>query len=178
VAGDEMDTTDDADRAAPAERSLSGSKKGEVRAEAGEVAEQPAKAPAAPKKAIKSARDLFIEEVGARSDRVEPTLKAQLLGTIVVEVSGNKGRYLIDGRGDTLKVSEFQETPQLRKSEQDPPTTIDCVVRLSEPHLFQVRSGELNPQLAMLSEKIRVEGRIGLAVYLFNLIAPRDRSRA
>jgi hypothetical protein len=178
VAGDKIEPTEEPTDLASAEPPASAGKTAAGKADGDDAAEAPAKAPPPPKKAVKSARDLFLEEVGGRSDRVEPTLKSQLLGTVVVEVTGNKGRYLIDGRGDSITVSEFQETPQLRKSEQDPPTAIDCVVRLSEPHLFQVRSGELNPQLAMLSEKIRVEGRIGLAVYLFNLIAPRDRSRA
>jgi putative sterol carrier protein len=36
-----------------------------------------------------------------------------------------------------------------------------------------VRSGDLNPQVAMLADKIKVKGKIGPAVYLFNLIAPR-----
>jgi putative sterol carrier protein len=43
---------------------------------------------------------------------------------------------------------------------------------MSEDHLKRIWQGELNPQIAMLSEKIRVEGRKAVAIYLFNLIAP------
>ena len=50
---------------------------------------------------------------------------------------------------------------------------VDSVISLTEQNLMAVRSGDLNPQVAMLADKIKVKGKIGPAVYLFNLIAPR-----
>jgi putative sterol carrier protein len=50
---------------------------------------------------------------------------------------------------------------------------VDSIISLTEQNLMAVRSGDLNPQVAMLADKIKVKGKIGPAVYLFNLIAPR-----
>ena len=52
----------------------------------------------------------------------------------------------------------------------------DCTIRLSEDNLLRVASGDLNPQVGMLSDKIRVTGKVSFAVYFFNLIAPRPNN--
>jgi putative sterol carrier protein len=54
--------------------------------------------------------------------------------------------------------------------------SVDAHILLSEQHLMAVRSGDLNPQVGMLTEKIKVRGKVSPAVYIFNLIAPRSRS--
>ena len=48
----------------------------------------------------------------------------------------------------------------------------DCFISLSEPDFIEIARGELNPQIAMVSEKIDVDGKADLAMYVFNLISP------
>ncbi|MFM1847500.1 MAG: sterol transfer family, partial [Pseudomonadota bacterium] len=52
----------------------------------------------------------------------------------------------------------------------------DCSIRLSEDSLLRVASGDLNPQVGMLSDKIKVQGKVSFAVYFFNLVAPRGNA--
>jgi putative sterol carrier protein len=49
-----------------------------------------------------------------------------------------------------------------------------CTISIKKDHLLSIAKGDLNPQVAMLSDKIEIEGQIGLAVYVFNLIAENN----
>ncbi|RME62034.1 MAG: hypothetical protein D6780_00530, partial [Candidatus Dadabacteria bacterium] len=45
----------------------------------------------------------------------------------------------------------------------------ECLIEIESYWLEKIFSHQLNPQIAMLSEKILVEGKATLAVYFFNL---------
>jgi len=102
-------------------------------------------------------------------------LKPHLTGSLVIELDNSGEKFLFDWRGDDAKVSPFKGEVTLATADSVDPAKIECLISLSEQNLMAVRSGDLNPQVAMLADKIRVKGRMGPAVYLFNLIAPRVR---
>jgi putative sterol carrier protein len=98
-----------------------------------------------------------------------------LAGTLVIELTNLGERFLFDWRDDEPKVSPVEGPIQLAQGEQSDAGKVDCVVSLTEQSLMSIRSGDLNPQLAMLADKVKVKGKVAPAVYLFNLVAPRER---
>jgi len=92
------------------------------------------------------------------SDRAN--LKAQLAGNLLLRFR-DSGRC-ISFEGPSGEV-------QALSSSQASGYQSDCTVDLSENHLEQILDGDLNPQVAMLSEKLRVQGKLSLAVYFFNV---------
>jgi hypothetical protein len=115
---------------------------------------------------VRNARELMTEELSRRASYANPKLRAQLVGSILVHVKGvNQERYLFDWSTETLNVATVA-----------PGTPADCTITILEDNLMRIASGDLNPQIGMLSDKITLEGRPNLAVYFFNLIAPRGAS--
>lgn len=101
---------------------------------------------------------LLMVDIPSRVEGAEEKLKATLRGTIALELYdvGKELRYDFVGGG--AKVEEGRDLKA------------DCRIRISKGHLEKVASGKLNPQIAMLSDKILVSGRAELAVYFFNLV--------
>jgi putative sterol carrier protein len=112
------------------------------------------------RKNFSNARELMTEELRMRAEESSERLRACLTGSIIVKLRERGEKYLFDW-------SSTQ--PRAEVTDQ---TTGDCVITLSENNLLRVATGELNPQIGMLSDKIAVEGKLSLAVYFFNLIAP------
>ena len=121
------------------------------------------RAPRAPR--TESAKDLLMVELPERSRHANARLRANLSGTIMVRLDDKPARYVVDWTGDQMTVVEAAAgTVDLK--------TIDCEIRISEKNLMKVVNGDLNPQIGMLSDKISVDGRLSLSVYLFNLLTP------
>jgi hypothetical protein len=134
----------------------------------------------APRKVIQNGSDVMCEELPDRAQRAGLRLKPYLTTRILVELSNSGERFLFDWREDAPKVSAVPRDVLLTTEEPTPETStdklvVDAHIILSEQHLMAIRSGELNPQVGMLTEKIRVKGKVAPAVYIFNLIAPRAR---
>jgi putative sterol carrier protein len=106
--------------------------------------------------------DIILKDLVDNASRSGAKLRELLAGTILIKLVDTGGRFLIDWSG-----------PELKSQTVGKDATADCTICLSEDHLRRIAQGDLNPQIAMLSEKVRVEGRKGAAMYLFNLIAPR-----
>ena len=113
------------------------------------------------RRAAASAEQLIMEEIPQRALRATPRLKEQLSGALVIELANTDRRYLVDWRSETLTAGAVGDTVP------------DCTIRLSEDNLMRIASGDLNPQISMLSDKVRVTGRANMALYFFNLVAPR-----
>ena len=128
------------------------------------------------RKVIQNGRDVLCEELPDRAQRAKLRLKPYLSGAVAVEFSNSGERFLFDWRGEDPKVTQLSKEMTVTVGEGADPTTVDCIISLSEQNLMSIRSGDLNPQVAMLADKIKVKGKVGPAVYLFNLVAPRDRS--
>jgi hypothetical protein len=134
-----------------------------------------------PTRQINNARDVVLEELPERAGRAAVRLKPFLTGVTVIEFTNTGERFVFDWRDDGPKVSPLSRDVVLSWEEHTGPivqadrVNADAVVFLSEQHLMSIRAGDLNPQIGMLTEKIRVQGRVSSAVYLFNLVAPRAR---
>lgn len=133
-------------------------------------------APPAPRKVIQNGRDVLCEELPDRASRAKLRLKPYLSGALAVELTNSGERFLFDWRGEDPKVTPLAKDMTVSIGEGSDPSLVDCIISLSEQNLMSVRSGDLNPQVAMLADKIKVKGKVGPAVYLFNLVAPRVRS--
>jgi len=136
----------------------------------------------ASRRAIQNGRDVLCEELPERAQRAALRLKPFLTGVLVIELTNSGERFVFDWRDDGPKthaiarevVVTLDETGSVSVAADK--VQADAIIALSEQHIMAIRSRDLNPQVGMLTEKIRVKGRVGPAVYLFNLIAPRSRS--
>lgn len=140
-----------------------------------DVEEEEEEAPPVTRKAIHTGRDVVCEELPLRAQRAKDRLRPYLAGALVIELSNSGEKFLFDWRGDEAKVSPFSGDVLLSSPENTGPSAVDCVISVSEHHLMAIRSGDLNPQVALLADKIKVKGKMSPAVYLFNLVAPRMR---
>jgi hypothetical protein len=135
----------------------------------------------APRKVIQNGRDVMCEELPDRAQRAGLRLKPYLTARILMELSNSGERYLFDWHADIAKVSAVPREVAISIDEATAADSspdklfVDAHIVLSEQHLMAIRSGDLNPQVGMLTEKIRVKGKVSPAVYIFNLIAPRSR---
>lgn len=88
-------------------------------------------------------------------------LRSHLTGIVALVTTDPSRSYRIDWSGERLVV-EAGDNPNA-----------DCRVVLSQGDLMRVVRGDLNPQIAMLSGRIRATGNPEMAMYLFNLIVRR-----
>jgi putative sterol carrier protein len=108
-----------------------------------------------------SVEELLESELEQRLLNANVRLREQLMGSIVVALDSGK-RYLVEASAEQTKVSQTESE------------SADCVIQVSGSTLLRIAAGDLNPQIAMLSDKINVRGRLSLAVYFFNLIVPQS----
>ncbi len=125
------------------------------------------------RKVIQNGRDVLCEELPGRASRAKLRMKPHLTCSLVVELTSSGEKFLFDWKGEEPKVAPVTGPISIASAEGGDPAAVDSLISLTEQNLMAVRSGDLNPQVAMLADKIKVKGKIGPAVYLFNLIAPR-----
>lgn len=125
------------------------------------------------RKVIQNGRDVLCEELPSRASRAKVRLKPHLTCTLGVELSSSGERFIFDWTGEEPAVAPAAGALTVNAEHPGDATVVDSIISLTEQNLMAVRSGDLNPQVAMLGDKIKVKGKIGPAVYLFNLIAPR-----
>lgn len=63
----------------------------------------------------------------------------------------------IDGSGDSNVVTQEDKEA-------------DCTISTSIENMIKLKSGELNPMMAVMTKKIRIDGDMGLAMKLQSLI--------
>jgi hypothetical protein len=127
----------------------------------------------ATRKVIQNGRDVLCEELPNRASRAKLRLKPHLTCLLAVEITSSGEKFIFDWKGDEPKVTPATSGITVLAENPGDATVVDSIISLTEQNLMAVRSGDLNPQVAMLADKIKVKGKIGPAVYLFNLIAPR-----
>jgi putative sterol carrier protein len=109
-----------------------------------------------------NAREVLTQFIPNRSERTDEKLRAHLVGKISVRIEGTSEEYLFELNKGRAQVQEISSP------------SADCTIRVSEANLMRLVAGELNPQIAMLSGKVKIEGKAELAIYFFNLVAPRN----
>jgi hypothetical protein len=135
----------------------------------------------APRRVIQNGRDVICEELPDRAQRAALRFKPFLTGSIVFEFPNSGERFLFDWRDDLPTTKPLAREVSVTCDESKgfvssaSAANVDTVIAISEAHLMAVRSGSLNPQVGMLTDKIKVKGKVGPAVYIFNLVAPRVR---
>lgn len=127
----------------------------------------------APRKVIQNGRDVLCEELPSRAARAKIRLRPHLTCVLGVELVSSAEKFVFDWKSEEPKVTPATGGFTLSADSPGQATLVESIISLTEQNLMAVRSGDLNPQVAMLADKIRVKGKIGPAVYLFNLIAPR-----
>jgi hypothetical protein len=131
--------------------------------------------PPAPRKPIQNGRDVICEELPARAARAKLRLHSYLKAALLIELANSGERFVFDWRGDEPKVTPVDSKDPVVLSDAAGSPGVDSFVSVTDQNIMAIRSGDLNPQVAMLADKIKVRGKISPAVYLFNLIAPRVR---
>lgn len=119
------------------------------------------------RKPAASAKELFGNELIVRAQNSNPKLRENLTGTILVNVAPEAAQ-----KGGAKYLFDWSATAPL--SGPTEVSNADCVMSLSEEVLLGIHTGALNPQVAMLSDKIQVSGKLSLAIYFFNLIVPHS----
>lgn len=114
-----------------------------------------------------SARDLLMVHLPERARRENTKLHSYLTGSICFVIPESRESFLFDWTNDVATASDIANAERGAAAPQP-----DCTITISEANLLRICSGDLNPQVGMLSDKISVVGRLGLAIYVFNLIAP------
>lgn len=108
-----------------------------------------------------NAQELLANELPARATYADSKLRSNLVGSIVVHLRDSDERFLFDWTTEELHTGRTDLS------------SADCMIHLTSQNLLKIAQGDLNPQIGMLSDKVSVEGRAGLAIYFFNLVAPR-----
>ena len=93
----------------------------------------------------------ILDQLNAKAQSVDP------LGATLKFVIDEHIVY-IDGTGDANEVSHRDEDA-------------DCVISTTAETLMQLQSGDLNPMMAVMGGKIKIQGDMGLAMKLQSLIA-------
>jgi len=125
------------------------------------------------RKVIQNGKDVLCDELPNRAARAKLRLKPHLTCVLAVELTSSGEKFVFDWKGDEPKVVPVSGGFTVNAESPGEATVVDSIISISEQNLLAVRSGDLNPQVAMLADKIKVRGKVGPAVYLFNLIAPR-----
>ncbi|MCB0353015.1 MAG: SCP2 sterol-binding domain-containing protein [Bdellovibrionales bacterium] len=113
-----------------------------------------------PRGGWRSLDELFSENLENFSFRMNPNLSAHLAGDILIDFRENGRSFAVSVSGTSVSSKE------LGKGKSG---TFDCEIAVSERDFLDLVNGNLNPQVAMLSERVQVTGRLDAAVYLFNL---------
>lgn len=143
--------------------------------------EEPDAHPEPSRKRIETSGDVLMEELPYRADKAAARLKPFLTARVVFEISNTGDKYLFEWAEQGPRVSQLGTDAAVSVDgegavEDKAPHRVDTIIRLSERSVMAIRSGDLNPQVGMLTDKIQVSGQIAPAVYIFNVIAPRSRS--
>ncbi len=106
---------------------------------------------------LNAIQQFFYGPVADRAQRSE-RLRTHLPSPVKVRIFDKNLSFCLDWTQPELRISE-------NTTEQ-----VACTVSLRERDFQSLVEGRLNPQVAMLSDKIKVEGQTSLAIYIFNLL--------
>lgn len=94
-------------------------------------------------------------------------LLKSLEGVLHCKFTNNENGYVIKFSNNSLEVFKFEDF--ITDEEGSTEEKINTTILMKRDIFFLMTSGKLNPQIAMLSHKVSVEGDIKIAMYFFNL---------
>lgn len=111
---------------------------------------------------------LLLQQLPERARKAEDILRKRLSGAkvhvLLNPVEGDSGEsYVFDWSAE--------EASCIRGTASD----ANCTLRLSSQELERIARGVVNPQIALLSHRVKVEGDASFAMYFFNLVASPKR---
>ena len=138
--------------------------------ESGELIDDDPHAGIPSKNNVKSVREFFNTEVLYRFDILEDHERANLKGSYKLEILGDdKAEWFVELSDDpTVKSPQSKNDAESDFASIKPEVTIS----MKERDFILIVNGELNPQLAFLSEKVKVKGSIEKAMAFQVIIAP------
>jgi putative sterol carrier protein len=113
-----------------------------------------------PKYRLASAKEFFNTEILYRYDLLEDVEKEEIKGRYRIELKGFQGGIW------TVDVNE--EISVLNRAEE-----AEVILGMQQKDFLDIINGILNPQLAILSQKIKVVGDVKKAVFFQSVLAPR-----
>jgi hypothetical protein len=108
---------------------------------------------------IKSAKEFFNAELLYRYDILEDEDRKHLSGRYRIELKGYQGGVWTLELGNNLDVVNRREEAEI-------------VLTMQQRDFLQLVNGQLNPQLAMFAQKLRIQGDLKKAVAFQVLLAP------
>ncbi len=108
---------------------------------------------------IDSAKEFFTTELLYRFDILERDDREKLAGSYRIEVKGNKGGIWTLNLGQELEVINRREEA-------------DTILALQHRDFVAIVNGDINPQLALLAQKVRFTGDVKRVVNFQNLLSP------
>ena len=108
---------------------------------------------------VRSAKEFFTTEVLYRFDIIEPADRVFMVGRYRIELRGANGGVWTLVVGEEMEVLPHKEDA-------------DIVLIMQHRDFMQIVNGVLNPQLAILAQKVRVQGDVKRAILLQSVLAP------
>lgn len=102
---------------------------------------------------------MIFEEKIATHVANNPELGSEINATYQFNVTGDTG--------GTWHIACSQEACQVKAGEIPNP---QCIITISDKDLISLVSGQLNPQLAFMTGKLKVKGDLGLALKLGKIL--------
>ncbi len=101
----------------------------------------------------------IIEDDLARKLADNPDKVAGLVATYLFDLSGDDGgKWTLACDGEKAEISEGEQGE------------IQCTISMTDADFVEMMSGQLNPQMAFMTGKLRVQGDIGLAIKIQALL--------
>ena len=113
------------------------------------------------RRAVQSPRDFFSEDIGYRYDLIEEPERTVLRGSYRLELKGQQGGVWTVKIGDSIEVLNRREDA-------------DVVLSVQQGDFMRLVNGQLNPQIAILSKKLRITGDLKQAMAFNSVICPSD----
>jgi hypothetical protein len=109
---------------------------------------------------IESAKEFFNTEVLYRYDILDDERRAELIGRYRIEIRGDKGGvWTLDVNEKTINVISQREDA-------------DLVLMLHHEDFLSIVNGKLNPQIALVSQRVKVSGDSKKASLFQNIMSP------
>ncbi len=108
---------------------------------------------------VRSAKEFFSQEILYRFDILEPEERAPLLGKYRLELKGYRGGVWTVFLAEDIQVVNRREDA-------------DVVLTMQQRDFVSLVNGDLNPQLGILAQKIRIQGDIRKAAAFNEILTP------